>query len=82
MGNGGSSDGGGNGAFSAQCYGEGAPGLNQYCYTTGYDHGKGTNDTIGDGIGAFPCTTNDQANYCYGQGYADANDRDYGDGTG
>ena len=75
MGNGSSS------GDSAQCYGEGAPGLNQYCYTAGYDHGKGTNDPIGDGIGAFPCTTNEQANQCYAEGYCDASDYDCSDGT-
>ena len=57
-----------------QCYGPNAPGLNQYCYTTGYDHGGLSNnpDPIGEGIGAFPCTLNKNANVCYSKGIMDA----------
>lgn len=46
-------------------------GLNDYCYRTGYNHGfsKGTGDAISDGIEAFPCTTNAEANDHYARGF-------------
>ncbi len=58
---------------SNKCYGKGASGLNEHCYRTGYDHTK-TNtspDAIGEAIDAFPCTTNNNANRCYGKGIVD-----------
>lgn len=48
------------------------PGLNEHCYNVGFDHATSTTpDPIGDGIDAFPCTTNENANASYGQGYVD-----------
>ncbi len=50
-------------------HGRYACGLNQYLYTTGYDHGSNTgrSDTIGNAITPPPCTTNNNANKCIGQ---------------
>ena len=50
-------------------------GLNEYCYQKGYDHATDKNilhpDPIGQGIDAFPCTTNRSAARSYGEGYSD-----------
>lgn len=50
-------------------------GLNEYCYNTGYDHGKiSTNlhpDAISDSLAAAPCTYNKNANESYARGYTD-----------
>jgi hypothetical protein len=56
-----------------KCYGRDACGLNQHCYTTGYDHGSSSSpDILGHAMAAAPCTTNSNANKCYDQGYSDA----------
>ena len=70
MGNTGSSGGSGN---SGACTGRNAPGLNQYCYTTGYDHARpnSTPDAVGESLGAAPCLSNANANNCYVQGFRD-----------
>lgn len=52
------------------CYGKDSFGLNEYCYNTGYDHATNSSpDPIGDAIDVAPCTTNQNANKCYGDGY-------------
>ena len=68
MGNNGSSN-----NNSSVCTGRNAPGLNQYCYTTGYDHASpnSTPDAVGEALGAAPCLTNANANNCYAQGFQD-----------
>ena len=55
------------------CKGKDAPGLNQHCYTTGYDHARPniTPDAVGEALGAAPCLTNVNANKCYTQGFQD-----------
>ena len=60
-------------ANSSVCTGKNAPGLNQYCYTTGYDHAtpNTTPDAVGEALGAAPCTTNANANRCYTLGIQD-----------
>lgn len=70
MGNSGSSGSSGN---SGVCTGRNAPGLNQYCYTTGYDHARpnSTPDAVGESLGAAPCLSNANANNCYTQGFQD-----------
>jgi hypothetical protein len=70
MGNGSSNEG------SDVCTGKDAPGLNQYCYTAGYDAGKQntTPDPVGESFSAIPCLTNAQANACYAQGFKDCYD--------
>lgn len=70
MGNSGSSGGSGN---SGVCTGKNAPGLNQHCYTTGYDHARpnSTPDAVGESLGAAPCLSNANANKCYAQGFQD-----------
>jgi hypothetical protein len=50
------------------------PGLNQYCYQTGYDHATNNSsepDPVGEGIAAAPCTTNSGASKSYGRGFSD-----------
>ncbi|ARF10699.1 hypothetical protein Hokovirus_2_226 [Hokovirus HKV1] len=49
-------------------------GLNEYCYSVGFDHGSLSinPDPIGEGISAMPCTTNENANQSYYNGYLDA----------
>ena len=66
----GNSGGSGN---SGACTGRNAPGLNQYCYTTGYDHARpnSTPDAVGESLGAAPCLSNANANNCYMQGFQD-----------
>jgi len=68
----GNSNGSANGNSSV-CTGKNAPGLNQYCYTTGYDASKpnSTPDAVGEALGAAPCLTNVNANNCYTQGFRD-----------
>ncbi len=68
MGNGSSNEG------SNVCTGKDAPGLNQYCYTAGYDAGKQntTPDPVGEGLGAIPCLTA-KANACYTEGFTPFN---------
>ena len=58
---------------SGVCTGRNAPGLNQYCYTTGYDHARpnSTPDAVGESLGAAPCLSNVNANNCYTQGFQD-----------
>ena len=58
---------------SRVCTGKNAPGLNQYCYTAGYDAAKQntTPDAVGEALGAAPCLTNVNANNCYTQGFKD-----------
>ena len=58
---------------SSQCTGKGAPGLNQYCYTTGYEHARPNSspDAVGESLGVAPCITNANANQCYANGYRD-----------
>ena len=47
-------------------------GLNQHCYNVGYDHATTRDiDPVGQGIDAFPCTTNENANKAYAKGYTD-----------
>ena len=55
------------------CKGKDAPGLNQHCYTTGYDHARPniSPDAVGEALGAAPCLTNVNANKCYTQGFQD-----------
>lgn len=49
-----------------------SPGLNQYCYQTGYDHAKYNDpDPVGEGIAAAACTLNREANKNYGKGITD-----------
>lgn len=64
-----------NDASYSTCTSRGASGLNEYCYNTGYDHGRGMSltdpDPVGEGISALPCRTNDRANQCYTKGYTD-----------
>jgi len=59
---------------SKTCYGPGAPGLNQHCYNTGFDHGSKSisPDPVGEGIASFPCTLRKNANDCYAKGIMDA----------
>jgi hypothetical protein len=61
---------------STKCTGKDAPGLNEHCYRTGYDHSKISRepDAIGEAISAMPCTTNENANRCYGQGIIDGHE--------
>lgn len=56
------------------CTGKDAPGMNQHCYNTGYDHGcpSTKSDVVGDAMAAFPCTLKESTNRCYAQGYTDA----------
>ena len=58
---------------SSVCTGKNAPGLNQHCYTTGYDHARpnSTPDAVGESLGAAPCLSNVNANNCYTQGFRD-----------
>ena len=64
-----------NEASYSTCTGRGTSGLNEYCYNTGYDHGRGMSlhhpDPIGEGISVLPCHINDNANKCYTKGYTD-----------
>ena len=68
MGNGSSNEG------SKVCTGKNAPGLNQHCYTAGYDAGKQNShpDPVGESLSAIPCLTNANANACYTQGFMDS----------
>lgn len=67
MGNGGSSEGGGNDNSNS--------GLDQHCWNVGYEHGSSGidimsgPDLMGEGLDAFPCTTRDSAAKAYGDGY-------------
>lgn len=58
---------------SAVCTGRNASGLNQHCYTTGYDHARPNSnpDAVGEALSAAPCLTNANANNCYTQGFKD-----------
>ena len=54
---------------SRVCTGTNAPGLNQYCYTSGYDaaSSNSTPDAVGEALGAALCLSNVNANnffYC------------------
>ena len=64
---------------SRVCTGKNAPGLNQYCYTTGYDHSQQntTPDAVGEALGAAPCLTNVNANNCYTHGHSSSSDNCY-----
>ena len=65
------------------CTGKNAPGLNQYCYTTGHDHASSSSspDILGDALSALPCTTNTNANKCYAKGFKDAHDHASGNSS-
>ena len=52
-----------------------SPGLNQYCYQTGYDHAKHNDpDPVGEGIAAAACTLNREANRNYAKGFTEGRD--------
>ena len=75
MGNDNSSNSGSGSSGSSQptCTGANAPGLNQVCYTEGAAQAKGnaSPDIVGEALTAGVCSTNSDANFCYGMGASD-----------
>ena len=59
---------------SNACTGPNAPGLNEVCYNAGYNQTRANGDgpdIVGEAFQAGICTTNKDANACYGQGASD-----------
>lgn len=68
-----------NSANSRVCTGNNAPGLNQLCYTRGFDAAQMSVDPnlVNEGLDALACRSNANAHRCYVQGFVDGMNKNH-----